>query len=394
MALEGNYTGINEKFSEGLCRFPKERFTKYGFIDISGDWIIEPQYDYASDFKNGSAAVEIDGKQKIINKKGDEVDPSMIVDKFVSEQKNEYGRIMWDKRVYLSDMQFENIIKTKYSYIKPIEKYEYFRARSEEHDVILNSNFKELISEERKSMRDEDIDDIFMNNEFENIYLGNNILLNKTNGVLYKVNQNQIEKLSNQITFNIRNTPYGEPYKYQFINGLCRIDERYSFIFINPNSDLVIDRTWGFAKHFSEGLIGVRFIIGESLLNSMTWGFIDINKKLVIDTLYEEVRNFSDGLAGFKLNKYWGFIDQKGNQIIKAQFEDVKDFVNGFTFYKMSKKWGVLSKDGTKITKPIYKEVEMNFRDGLAQVRIDINSKSQFIYINTKGEQVWPKKED
>ena len=43
---------------------------KYGFIDKSGKMVIEPQFDGASDFSEGLAQVEKDGKWGFIDKSG------------------------------------------------------------------------------------------------------------------------------------------------------------------------------------------------------------------------------------------------------------------------------------------------------------------------------------
>jgi hypothetical protein len=44
---------------------------KYGFIDRTGKFIIEPEYDFALSFEDGLAAVEKDGKYGFINTRGE-----------------------------------------------------------------------------------------------------------------------------------------------------------------------------------------------------------------------------------------------------------------------------------------------------------------------------------
>ncbi len=64
--------GIASSFSEGLaqvcigtCEWQKDigYSGKFGFIDHSGHFVINPQYDNAGDFKNGFASVTV-GKGK------------------------------------------------------------------------------------------------------------------------------------------------------------------------------------------------------------------------------------------------------------------------------------------------------------------------------------------
>ena len=55
-------------FSEGLMAVEKDG--KYGYIDETGQWAIEPKFEFASDFKNGMAKVELDGERFNIDKTG------------------------------------------------------------------------------------------------------------------------------------------------------------------------------------------------------------------------------------------------------------------------------------------------------------------------------------
>lgn len=59
-------------FSEGIANIIVEN-NKMGCINKSGKVIIEPIYDYISDFKNGYALAEKEGERYLINKKGEEV---------------------------------------------------------------------------------------------------------------------------------------------------------------------------------------------------------------------------------------------------------------------------------------------------------------------------------
>ena len=63
-------------FSEGLARVQVEdRITgKFGYIDIQGAMVIQPNFEEASDFRNGKATVRIEGKSRTIDKKGNPVD--------------------------------------------------------------------------------------------------------------------------------------------------------------------------------------------------------------------------------------------------------------------------------------------------------------------------------
>jgi hypothetical protein len=56
------------RFSETLARI--KIGDKWGYIDKTGKFVINPQFDFARDFSEGLAAVKIGGKCGYINKTG------------------------------------------------------------------------------------------------------------------------------------------------------------------------------------------------------------------------------------------------------------------------------------------------------------------------------------
>jgi hypothetical protein len=63
-------------FSDGLARVQiEDRITgKFGYIDGKGAMVIQPNFEEASDFRNGKATVRIEGKGRTIDQKGNPVD--------------------------------------------------------------------------------------------------------------------------------------------------------------------------------------------------------------------------------------------------------------------------------------------------------------------------------
>ncbi len=63
------HTGNTGCFSEGLVAFPvtMENNDKYGFLDSSGEFVIQPAYDFASAFVEGVARVDIKDKPGLVS---------------------------------------------------------------------------------------------------------------------------------------------------------------------------------------------------------------------------------------------------------------------------------------------------------------------------------------
>jgi WG containing repeat len=65
--LEVPYTGL-QPFSEGLAAAWSGE--AYGFIDVEGRWVIEPQFDMVEPFKNGLAGIQRGDWYGLIDKTG------------------------------------------------------------------------------------------------------------------------------------------------------------------------------------------------------------------------------------------------------------------------------------------------------------------------------------
>ena len=59
-------------FSAGLCKAKDSETGLFGFIDLQGNWVIEPQYKNVSDFSEyGNEAYAVVDDVTIINQKGE-----------------------------------------------------------------------------------------------------------------------------------------------------------------------------------------------------------------------------------------------------------------------------------------------------------------------------------
>ena len=75
MVIEPQFDGYNTlffgqpAFPEGLAAVSLNG--RWGFIDLTGQFVIEPQFSFAENFANGVARVELDGQYGYINRQGE-----------------------------------------------------------------------------------------------------------------------------------------------------------------------------------------------------------------------------------------------------------------------------------------------------------------------------------
>ncbi|HLF63253.1 MAG TPA: WG repeat-containing protein [Saprospiraceae bacterium] len=155
-------------FSEGLAVF--QRGIIYGYMDTTGNAVIEPRFEEAWRFENGTARVMIRGKQGLINREGEFVvrpeyekvyAPSsqrILVKQnvhyhFLNMQGDQVGAHYLQATPYvdevaavadaygwmLIDLQERPLNETRYSHLRPANEGRWI-ARQVDHFAVLDSN--------------------------------------------------------------------------------------------------------------------------------------------------------------------------------------------------------------------------------------------------------------
>jgi|SRR5579859_716086 len=126
--------------------------------------------------------------------------------------------------------------------------------------------------------------------------------------------------------------------------------------FIGRDGKFVIMPQFDKAESFAEGLAPV-MVLANAYGTEGKWGFIDGQGKMAIPPAYTEVTNFSDGVACFTTAKdpltkgTWGFIDKQGNVVVKPKFDysGSLTFENGKAFMAMGGKYLYVDKQGNPV---------------------------------------------
>ncbi len=279
----------------------------YGYMNESGEVIVEPKYTYGGDFCEGLAAVAVDGglsafeptgKYGYINADGEEVIPC------------EYDNVL-DFSEGLAAVGYEYYEGSRYLGIK----YHYIDSTGEtaiEGDFFSAGGFDGGIA--RVNVRNEDGD---VKREY----------IDKSGAVLKE---------------------YREDYTIgDFSSGFARVtDPLGNVTMIDTNFETVVD--YGEEGYVTEGEInGVTTVYnyGEENTEGYTvvrsrggkCGIIDLNNggELIIPCTYDFLREYSEGLFGFTVRigengeKRYGFIDVNGTVVIEPEFSEGGSFYGG-----------------------------------------------------------------
>lgn len=115
-----------------------------------------------------------------------------------------------------------------------------------------------------------------------------------------------------------------------------------------------------------------------------TWGFVDRNGKPVVPLKYEGVADFSECLATVWVNDKAGVINTKGRMVVRPRFDSIGSFSEGFAviqdgdFRFASTRYGYIDKTGKVVIEPQFSSAD-DFSEGLAVVQTPENGKKGYI---------------
>lgn len=288
-------------FNDGLLSAMSEQGGKWGYIDEKGNFVIEAQFDAATEFSDGYATVSVDGKWGVIDTKG----------KYsVSPQYDYISRFSKGVAV-VTDFDVDDEGSDKCGLIDTKGK------------MLLPITYDEIGSDPYSGLDLDDGVDIFPIKSGEKYGYAN------TKGEI------------------IVNPTYDDA--NSFSEGYAAVCSNEKYGFIDEKGKLVINCQYDHAYSFSEGFSVVQ--IGEK------YGAINNKGEYVVNPKYDDLRWFSEGYAAFSSNGKYGFVDTKGKEVIKAQYDVCGSFKNGVAPVKKSGKYGLVNNEGKEILKPTYDNI-------------------------------------
>jgi WG containing repeat len=362
-------------------RFTIEQANRWGFIDRSGQVIIQPNFDTIRNFFENRAAFKqnskwgfIDADGNVIIKPQFEEVTNFVEGRAVFRKDRKFGAIDASGKIVI-DPNFDDIYSV-YEQRLAFNKNNQWGLMDLEGNIIVNPSFTQI------SVFSEGLAIYSIESQPNSQELG---LLDRNGRVVNKLPKGFYVSYDSDIKsrrFNNGRLPV-----YKADRNLLPLDKwfnaRVHFLggYIDRNGRAIVPLKYDAVSDFSECLAQVK--------KTGIQGFIDPVGKIVIDTKpYNSVGGFSEGLAPVQIQEKWGYIDRTGKVAIDLQFDEANPFTNGLASVNIKGKWGAIDRQGKIIINPQF-DSYFSFAEPLARVTIG----KQWGYIDRTGKIVWlPKK--
>ncbi|MDO5971726.1 WG repeat-containing protein [Flavivirga aquimarina] len=325
---------VAKNFSGNLAAASQDK--KWGFIDTSGKWAIQPEYDKVKAFHAGFALV-LKGKQWSYIDSSNKTLTTPVQEKYYDFNDDGIAFFRVEKKLGLLGTDGKLIIEPTYDVIKPFVDG-YARVRNGENWGMIDKKGTVTIPLEYSGIGSYNSTGIWAKK-------------GETFGIISNGEFNMVSGVDKIWDFNDKsNLTY------------ARSNKKVGFI--DNKGKWVIEPQYAKVRSFSNGLAPV--------LKGKSWGYINTKGEEVTGFIYKDAEIFSaDGLAPVKSKKLWGFIDKTGKLVIPEKYEitaggfsiftknNLKGFKNGLARVKLDKKWAFLNVKGEALGNKWYQNVEL-----------------------------------
>lgn len=277
--FNGEYHGAGV-YSGGLC--PIEIDYKWGFVNQTGDKVINALYTYVGPFTQGLAPVtDSDGNCYFIDTEGNK------------------------KHVVLNveNIQQLGLIENELFSLYDGQKWYFYNTN---HEMVFGG-----------------YDDASS--------IGNGIAAVETNG-----SWQLVDRTGKDLTGKTYTAVAMDDKLVVYRNERLFVSDGTKYQMITSLGEVIGATTYEDVRIFNDTTYAAVKIGGK-------WGFIDKNGEVKIEPQYDDARSFSNGMAAVMVDGLWGFINDSGEMVIEPQFEDARDFnSNGCVFVLTDGEWKLL----------------------------------------------------
>jgi hypothetical protein len=321
---------------------------KFGFIDRTGSWFIEPQFDSVSNFWNGYASVFENNKEGIINTYG-----KKIIDckyDFIGLFEDGLALIMIGDSVNYINTKGELISKTNFfdgeDFSEGLAEIQFsdngkWGYIDIDGTLIIDTLFS-LTYEFKAGIAEVEI------KSFDTTVINSNYMVLEPNYQDYTIDKSGTVIDTIELERRTR--------KFPIIGNA----NNWTLGKLNSKGDTIMDmkyRSFG----YPQGEL-MWFFTGEQ------YGLADTTGAILIEPTYENLWYFGDNkLAPAKLDGLYGFIDRQGTVKIPFEYQETNGFKHGLAAVNIDGKWGFIDSSGELVIQPKFENVTHYFRSTLSK---------------------------
>lgn len=270
---------------------PAKKYGRWGFIDRSGQWIIQAEYEEARHFSEGLAAAKYYGSWGFIDINGD-----------------------WK-------------IAAEYEDVKPFHEGLACAMKNRrwgfiDHDGAwhFEPNMRAVSSfSDGKAIIKKDGGFVFINTNGDRIIKNSfDRALPFAEGLAFVIYHGYKGYIDQRGNWMIKHD-YQEAYSFSEGLALVKIGNQYGFI--DQQGKIAIEPKYDDANYFKEGLAAVK--------QHDTWGYINQTGRYVIEGRFDAAFPFSNHLAVVKYGGRFGVIDKQGDWMLAPSYSGLGKYTEG-----------------------------------------------------------------
>ena len=343
----------------------------WGYIDTVGQVLVQPQYEFVRNFKNGVGLVQENGKWGMINREDDRLLPCKYDGlQFLENTNNQILRVYTNRQKYgLIDTLGQVRVDLAYDEIGVFKEGRLAVKRNglwgfvdQDGEEVIPCRFR------RVNYFNEGLATVQHKRKWG--------VINQQGEVIVEFRFQALGIFSEGLAFarerfrsgyiNSRGTFVIEPRfdkALTFEGGVARVVENGKYGLINREGKFVLRPLYSRMEAFNEhGTAVVQY--GK---NNIRYGLIDRSGHLITTRSFREIRPYYEGLAAVKYKDRFGFINKKGHLVIDNEYSKVGDFIEGKAMVQRNGLCGYIDTQGEEIIDLEYSRC-LDFEDGKAVV--------------------------
>lgn len=326
-------------FNYGITGAIKDK--KWSFIDPTGNDILKPKYPASlRNFSEGFLVVENDGMYGYIDKNGIEIVAPQYIDAYSFSEG--MARVERNGKMGFIDQTGKEVIPLRYDVAQDFSDGLAMVSLGDTY-MFVDKSGNEVIKLGAMQGISVITDDFMFKEGFAKVNL---------DGKWGFIDKTGVEVVKRK---------YDSAFNFNEGMAVVKSDGKWGFI-DKSGKEVVAPKYDSIGSKFSEGLIQV--------MQAGKWGFVDQTGRVVIKPQYSAAENFSDGLASVKKNGEGIFVDRTGKEVIKYNYDLVHGFKEGLAPVLKHQKWGFIDKTGKEVFEPQF-DLYHDSSEGLVAVRIN-----------------------